>query len=279
MDQAVSESIVIVEPSSGWRSLGLASLWEYHELLYFLLWRDVKGRYRQMAFGPLWIVAQPLVNMLTFSLVFGRLAGLPSDGVPYPVFTLVALLPWQFFANATRNAANSLLNEQHVISKVYYPRLLIPISTVLSALVDFMVSFILIVIMLVFYRVVPPVTIVVLPLYLLLAAAAALGVGLLLASLAVKFRDVPLGLNLALTVWQYVTPVAYSATLVPEQWRTIYRLNPMAVVVEGFRSALLRRQFGPVDSITLASVAIVVVILVAGAYYFRATERTIVDVL
>jgi len=231
-----------------------------------------------MALGPLWIVIQPLVNMVIFSLIFGQLAKLPSEGVPYPIFTYVALLPWRFFATAAGNSANSLVSQQHLIAKVYFPRLIIPISSVLSAFVDFLASFVILIGMLAFYRVMPSWAVLTLPLFLLLTAAAALGVGLWLAGLAVKFHDVALGLNFALTVWQYLTPVAYSTSLIPEQWRVLYRLNPMAGVVDGFRWALLGVGHPP-DQVLAISTLMVAVLLVTGAYYFRFTERTIVDVL
>ena len=271
-------AITIIQPSRGWASLGLRDVWEYRELLYFLLWREVKGRYRQMAFGPLWIIIAPLINMVIFSVIFGQLAKLPSEGIPYPIFTYVALLPWQFFANATRNSASSLLSQQHVIAKVYFPRLVIPISSVLSSGVDFLASFVILVGMMIFYRVVPTWRVLTLPLFLLLAAGIGLGVGLWLAGLAVRFHDVAIGLGFAITVWQYLTPVAYSTSLIPERWQAFYRLNPMAGVVDGFRWALLGAGHPPDWTLAVSSV-LVLVVLVAGAFYFRRTERTIVDVI
>ena len=281
MEETVSKveaPIIVIRPSRGWASLQLRAVWEYRELLYFLLWREVKGRYRQMAFGPLWIIIQPLVNMVIFSFIFGQLAKLPSEGVPYPIFTYVALLPWQFFANGTRNSAQSLLSQQHVIAKVYFPRLVIPISSVLSAFVDFLASFVILIGMLIFYRVTPGWQVLTLPVFLLLAAATALGIGLWLAGLAVKFHDVAIGLGFAITVWQYLTPVAYSTSLIPERWQTLYRLNPMAGVVDGFRWALLGIGHAP-DWTAALSAVLVLTLLVTGAFYFRRTERTIVDVL
>ena len=269
---------VVIQPSHGWSSLRLRDVWEYRELLYFLLWREVKGRYRQMAFGPLWIIIQPLVNMVIFSFIFGRLAKLPSEGVPYPIFTYVALLPWQFFARGTRDSAQSLLNQQHVIAKVYFPRLVIPISSVLSAGVDFLASFVVLIGMMVYYQVVPTWQVLTLPFFLLLTAGISLGVGLWLAGLAVKFHDVAIGLGFAITVWQYLTPVAYSATLIPAEWRTLYQLNPMTSVVEGFRWALLGTGQAP-GWTTALSTGLVLILLVSGAFYFRRTERTIVDLI
>jgi lipopolysaccharide transport system permease protein len=272
------DMITVIQPSRGWSSLGLGDVWEYRELLYFLLWREVKGRYRQMAFGPLWIIVSPLIQMVIFSLILGNLARLPSEGVPYPVFSYVALLPWQFFSNATRKSATSLLSQQHVISKVYFPRLVLPISTVLSTVVDFMASFLVLVGMMLFFHIPFSWRVFTLPLFLLLAAVTALGVGLWLAGLAIKFHDVVLGLGFGLDAWKYITPVVYSATLIPEKWQTLYRLNPMTGVVEGFRWALLGTGQAP-GLTTAISGAVVLLLLISGAYYFRRTERSIVDLL
>lgn len=269
---------IIIRPTSGWSSLGLYDVWEYRELLYFLLWREVNGRYRQMAFGPLWIVIAPLVQMLVFSLVFGAFANLPSDGVPYPIFTYVALLPWQFFANGLRQSAQSLLSQQNLIAKVYFPRLIIPMSTVLSALVDFLASFVVLILMMVIYRIAPTWAMLTLPLFVVLAGALALGVGLWLAGLAVKFHDVAIALGFGVTIWQYLTPVAYSASIVPAQWLWLYQLNPMYAVIEGFRWALLGTANLPAWPVVW-SATVAVILLVTGAFAFRRTERTIVDVL
>ncbi len=268
----------VIKPSRGWASLGLRDVWEYRELLYFLVWREVKGRYRQMAFGPLWIILAPLIQMFIYSVIFGGLAQLPSEGVPYPIFTYVALLPWQFFANATRQSSNSLLSQKHVIANVYFPRMVIPLAAVLSSLVDFLASFVVLVGMMLLYRVTPTWNVLYLPLFLLLAAVTALGIGLWLAGLAVKFHDVAIGLGFAIDIWKYLTPVVYSATLVPPQWQSLYRLNPMTTVIEGFRWALLGTGTAP-DATALIPVGLILVLLVTGAFFFRRTERTIVDVM
>ncbi len=270
--------VIEIKPTRGWGSLGLRDVWEYRELLYFLLWREVKGRYRQMAFGPLWIILAPLIQMFIYSIIFGSLAQLPSEGVPYPIFTYVALLPWQFFANATRLSANSLVSQQHVISKVYFPRLVMPLSAVLSSLVDFLASFVVLVAMMLFYRVMPTWNTLYVPLFLLLAAMTALSIGLWLAGLAVKFHDVAIGLGFAIDIWKYLTPVVYSATLVPARWQTLYRLNPMTTVVDGFRWALLGIG-APPDAKALIAAGLVIILLITGAFFFRRTERTIVDVI
>ena len=270
--------VVRIRASRGIPMLNLHEIWDYRDLLYFLLWREVKGRYRQMALGPLWIIVSPLVNMVIFSLIFGGLAQLPSDGIPYPLFTYVALLPWRFFATCAGNGAQSLVMQQQLISKVYFPRLIIPLASVLSALVDFLASFVILVGMLLFYRITPTWAVLSLPFFLLIAGAAGLGIGLWLAGLTVKFRDVNMGLGYALTAAQYLTPVAYASSLIPAQWRTLYQLNPMTVVVDGFRWALLGVGSGPDWTLTICTV-VVAVVLVTGAYIFRMSERTIVDVL
>lgn len=274
----VPPSIIVIEPTRGWAALGLRDLWAYRELLYFLVWREVKGRYRQMALGPLWILLQPLASMVIFSLIFGQLAKLPSEGVPYPIFTYVALLPWQLFAAGTRTSAGSLLQQKNVIAKVYFPRLVVPISAVLSALVDFGASFVILIGMMLFYRVRWRLAVLTLPLFLLLAAVMALGIGLWLAGLSVKFRDVAFALGFGITAWQYLTPVAYSLTVIPKRCLTLYRLNPMTSVVEGFRWALLGTGQPP-DWLTLVTVGMALLLLTTGAFFFRRTERTIVDVI
>ncbi len=269
---------IVIRPTRGWSKLGLADVWEYRELLYFLLWREVKGRYRQMAFGPLWIIIAPLIQMVIFSLIFGRLAGLPSEGVPYPIFVYVALLPWQFFANATRRSSGSLLEQKHIISKVYFPRLIIPLAAILSSFIDFLVASVILLGMMLYYRSALSWAVLTLPLFLLLAAATALAVGLWLAGLAVKFHDVSIGLGFGIDVLKFLTPVAYSATLIPAQWQTLYGLNPMAIVVEGFRWALLGTG-SPPGWPALLSASLVLLALITGAFNFRRTERTIVDLI
>lgn len=268
--------VTIIEPTRGWGALGVRDVWEYRELLYLLTWREIKGNYRQMAFGPLWMLGAPLIQMVIFSVLFGRIFQLPSDGVPYPVFTYSALLPWTLFATAARKAAGSLVNQQQLIAKVYFPRMIIPISQVISALVDFAMSFVILAAMVAVYRMPIGVEVLVLPVYVLLAALTALALGLWLATVAVTFRDVLIMVGFGITIWQYATPVAYSASLIPDRWRWLYDLNPMTVVVDGFRWALLGIGDGP--SVNDAGVAVAVVVAVlAGAYQFRRTERTIVD--
>ncbi|MCB9139504.1 MAG: ABC transporter permease [Caldilineaceae bacterium] len=272
------EPRLVLKATHGWGQLGLHDLWEYRELLYFLLWREVKGRYRQMAFGPLWIIVAPVIQMLVMSLVFGTFARLPSDGVPYPIFVYVALPPWQFFANSLRNSAGSLLSQQHLIAKVYFPRLIIPISTVLSALVDFGASLVVLALMMILFRQTPTWGVLTLPFFILLAGGLALGVGLWLAGLGVKFHDVAIAVGFGITIWQYLTPVAYTAGIVPDQILWLYQLNPMYSVTEGFRWALLGAANLPAWTV-IWTTTVMLILLVTGAYTFRRTERTIVDVL
>ena len=269
---------LVIQPSRGWSSLALHELWQYRELLWFLTLRDIKGRYRQMALGPLWIVIKPLVNMVIFSVIFGRLAKLPSEGVPYPIFTYTALLPWTYFSGAADASVGSLVSRMSVISKVYFPRLVVPVSAVLSGLVDLAVSFLVLLAMMAYYGFAPSPAMLTLPLYVLLATATALGVGLWSATVAVRFRDLQFAISYGLTVWMYATPVAYAATLIPERWRLLYQLNPMYWVIEGFRWALLGKGQAP-QPLMLVPVGFVLLLLISGAFVFRRTERTIVDLL
>lgn len=277
MASTASEELTIIRPTRGWSALGLRDVWEYRELLYFLIWREVKARYRQMALGPLWILITPLVNMVIFTVIFGSWAKLPSDGLPYPLFYYAALLPWQLFTASARNSATSLSSNLNLISKVYFPRLIIPISTSVVGLLDFAIALVILAAMMVHYGIAPGLGIALMPLYLCLAIATALTVGLWLAALAVRFRDVSYGVGFLLQFWMFVT-IIYPSSQVPEQWRVLYRLNPMQVVVEGFRWALVGRGHGP-DWVQAVSAAAVAVALISGAYIFRRTERSIVDIM
>jgi homopolymeric O-antigen transport system permease protein len=267
-----------IQPSHGWASLNLREVWEYRELLYFLVWRDVKVRYKQTALGAAWAIIQPFMTMLVFSLFFGRLAKVPSDGIPYPIFAYAALVPWTFFANGLGQSADSLVGSANLIKKVYFPRLAIPIATVLSGVVDFTLAFAVLLGMMVFYGIVPTLNIVWLPLFLLLAFVTALAVGLWLSALNVEYRDVRYVVPFISQFWLFATPVAYSSTLLSEPWRTLYGLNPMVGVVEGFRWALLGSDTRP-GPMVLVSVAAALAILVSGAYYFRRMEKTFADVV
>ncbi len=267
-----------IKPSRGWGNLDLHEIWQARELAWFMATRDIRGRYRQMALGPVWIVLKPLINMVIFSAIFGGLAKLPSEGVPYPIFTYTALLPWTFFATATDTATGSLVSRLNIISKVYFPRLLIPISAVLSGLIDLFFSFLVLTGMLLAYGFRPSLSWLALPLYVLLAAATALAVGLWGATIAVRFRDTKYAITYGLQVWMYASPVAYTADLIPERWQLLYQLNPLYWAVEGFRWAILG--LGQPGSPMMAiPVAVVVLLLVSGAFVFRRTERSIVDLI
>lgn len=270
--------VTIIEPSRGWLSLRLRDLWEYRELLYFLTWRDIKVRYKQTVLGAAWAIIQPFTAMVIFSVVFGKLARLPSDGLPYPIFTYTALLPWNFFATALNRSSGSLVGSASLITKVYFPRLIIPISAAVGGAVDFAVAFVILLGMMAFYSVVPTAAVFTLPLFLLLALATALGVGLWLSALNVRYRDVGYIIPFLVQIWLFASPVAYSSSLIPAHWHALYGLNPMAGVVEGFRWALLGTEQGP-GSILAVSVLVVIVLLVSGALYFRRMEKTFADVV
>ena len=274
----VSLPTLRISPPSRWTSLEFRELWEYRELLYFLIWRDVKVRYKQTALGAAWAVIQPFFMMVVFSLFFGRLAKVPSDGIPYPVFTFCALLPWQLFANALTESSNSLVGNQNLITKVYFPRLVVPISAVLGGLVDFVIAFMILLGMMLYYGIVPGWAIVTLPGFILLAVLTALGVGLWLSALNVQYRDVRYTIGFLVQLWLFLTPVAYPSSIVPEKWRPLYGLNPMAGVVEGFRWALLGKSQPP-GALLWVSVAVVIVILFGGLYYFRRMEQQFADIV
>ena len=269
---------LLIRPSRGWAALDLADLWHYRELIYFLTWRDIKVRYKQTVLGGAWAILQPFLTMVVFSVFFGRLAGIPSDGLPYPIFAYCALLPWQLFAHALTESSNSLVANERLITKVYFPRLVVPISAVLAGLVDFLVAFVVLIGMMMYYHIQPTAAVWTVPLFLLLAVGAALGVGLWLSALNVQYRDVRYTIPFLTQFWLFLTPVAYPSTLVPVSWRALYCLNPMAGVVEGFRWALLGKTEGP-GALLAVSVAITIVILVGGLYYFRRMEKTFADVV
>lgn len=267
-----------IRPSSGWASLGLGELWEYRELLYFLTWRDIKVRYKQTALGAAWAIIQPVFMMVVFSLFFGRLARVPSDGIPYPIFAYCALLPWQLFAHALGESSNSLVANERLITKVYFPRLVVPISAVLGGLVDFAIAFVVLLAMMAYYGIVPRLAIITLPFFILLAVMTALGVGLWLSALNVQYRDVRYTLTFLTQFWLFATPVAYPSSIVPESWRAVYGLNPMAGVVEGFRWALLGKAEAPGTLLFVSGIA-VILILIGGLFYFRRMEETFADVV
>lgn len=269
--------VMRIAPSHGWKVLDLRELWEYRELLYFLTWRDIRVRYKQTVLGAAWAIIQPFFTMVVFSLFFGKLAKVPSDGVPYPIFSYAALLPWNYFAYSLGQAGNSLVGSANLIRKVYFPRLVIPLSSVLAGLVDFAVAFLVLLGMMVYFGVRPTTGALLLPGFLLLALVTALGVGLWLSALNVKYRDVRYVIPFLTQFWMFATPVAYPSSLLGEPWRTLYGLNPMVGVVEGFRWALLGTQ--PPSTMVGVSALVAVVLLVSGAFYFRQVERTFADVI
>lgn len=272
------DSYVIIRPTHGWVPLNLADLWRYRELLYFLTWRDIKVRYKQTLLGAAWAVIQPFFTMVVFSIFFGRLAKVPSEGIPYPIFAYCALLPWQLFAHSLTESGNSLVANERLITKVYFPRLVIPMSAVLAGLLDFAIAFVVLIGMMLFYGIVPTMAIATLPLFLLLAVTTALGVGLWLSALNVQYRDVRYTIPFLTQFWLFATPVAYSSSLVPEALRPLYGLNPMAGVVEGFRWALLGKAEGP-GALLAVSAIVTVLVFVGGLYYFRRMEKIFADVV
>lgn len=267
-----------ISPPKGWLDLGLAELWQYRELLYFFIWRDLKVRYKQTAIGAAWAVLQPFLTMLIFSLFFGKLAKIPSNDLPYPVFYYCALLPWMYFATAMQGATNVVVAQQHVITKVYFPRLALPLSAVLSGLVDFAIGFGVFLGMMLYYRIAPGPAFLLFPFFLLLSIVTALGVGLWLSAMNAIYRDVKYVMPFVVQFWMFASPVAYPSTLVPARWRALYGLNPMAGVIEGFRWALTGKGQPP-NLMLAASAVMVVVIAVGGLIYFRKMEGTIADVV
>jgi lipopolysaccharide transport system permease protein len=267
-----------IQPSQGRINLGIRELWKCRELLYFLTWREIKVRYKQTALGAAWAIIQPLFSMLIFSLFFGRLGRIPSDGVPYPLFVLAGLVPWMFFSNALSNSSNSLVNSAHLITKVYFPRLALPIASVLAGTVDFAISFLLLLVLMAHYGVFPAARALLLPLFFLLSIVTALGVGFWLSALNVEFRDIKYTVPFIVQMWLFATPIIYPSSLLPGRWWALYALNPMAGVVEGFRWALLGSGQQP-KAMMFVSALVAVCLLFSGAYYFRRMERTFADIV
>jgi lipopolysaccharide transport system permease protein len=271
-------SLVHIAPSRGWVALRLAELWQYRELLYFLAWRDIKIRYKQTVLGAAWAILQPFLTMVVFSLFFGHLARIPSDGIPYPLFSYAALVPWTFFSSGVQQSTNSLVASSDLITRVYFPRLVVPIATTLSGVVDFALAFVVLLGMMAWYGVWPGANVVWLPPLLLLALAASLAVGLWLSALNVNYRDVRFAVPFLIQLWLFATPIAYPASLVGQPWRAILGLNPMAGVVEGFRWALLGTASRPGPTIAV-SAAVTLVALVGGGFYFRRMEKSFADLV
>jgi lipopolysaccharide transport system permease protein len=274
-----SERVTVIRPARGWVSLGLRDLWDYREMLYLLAWRDVKIRYKQTAVGVLWALIQPFMSMVIFSVVFGHFAKLPSNGVPYPILTYSALLPWLLFTSSLLVATNSVVSNQSLITKVYFPRLAIPIGPALAPLVDFMIGFLILVGLMVWYRFTPSWHVLLLPVFVLFAILTALAVGLWFAALNVRYRDVQYAVPFLLQLWLYATPVAYSILIFPIWLRPYIGLNPMAGVVQGFRWCLLGSQAGRVGHLVILSFGMVIVLLIGGIAYFRRVERSFADVI
>ncbi len=275
---SVEVPVTVIEPSRGWVSLRLRALWRSRELLYFLIWRDVKVRYKQTLLGAAWAILQPLLTMVVFSIFFGKLARMPSDGVPYPLFAYVALVPWTFFANGLILSSGSLVSNQTLLRKVYFPRLVIPISAVASGLIDFGIAFVVLLGLAARYGVTPTSHMLWLPALVLLALVTALGVGLWFSALNVLYRDIQYVVPFLVQVWLYATPIVYPSSLVPERWRTLYALNPMVGVVEGFRWALLGTGTAPGPMI-LVSAAAALALMIGGLFFFRRMEKSFSDVV
>jgi lipopolysaccharide transport system permease protein len=267
-----------IAPPKGWLGLNLREVWHARELLYFFVWRDIKVRYKQTAIGAAWSVLQPLLTMLIFTLFFGRLAHIGSNGLPYPVFSYLGVLPWTYFAAALSHATGAVVGHQNVITKVYFPRLVLPLSSVLSGLVDFAIAFVVYLPLQVHYRIFPTVTIFFLPLFLLLAILTALAVGLWLSALNAIYRDVAYVVPFLVQFWMFASPVVYPTSLVPMRWRALYGLNPMAGVIEGFRWSLTGQGLPP-NRVFAASAAMVVALLLSGLAYFQRTEAEIADIV
>ena len=275
---AVQNASVLIRPISGWVPINLRDLWEYRELLYFLTWRDIKVRYKQTALGMAWVVLQPLLLMLVFTIFFGRLVELPSDRISYPIFTYTALLPWQLFSRALNEGSMSLIAHERVITKTYLPRILLPASAVLASLIDFGIAFLVLIGFIIFYGVYPGLAIFTLPLFVLLLVLAAFGVSLWLAAFNVMYRDVRYMLPFLTQIWMFATPIIYPVSVVPDSWRLLYSLNPMVGVVEGFRWALLGESNGMDVTIGL-SVFVVAGVLGGGVLYFQSVQQTFADVI
>lgn len=273
-----SPPLTIIQPSRGLVSLRLKDLWQYRELLYFMIWRDIKVRYKQTALGAAWAVLQPLLTMVVFTIFFGKLAKVPSDGIPYPIFSFCALLPWQLFARSLTESSNSLVTNQRLITKVYFPRLVIPLAAVLAGLVDFAIAFLVLVGLMFYYGIFPGLALLALPLFLLLAIVTSLAASLWLSALNVQYRDIKYTLPFLIQFWLFASPVAYSSSLVPAPWRLLYGLNPMVGVIEGFRWSLLGKTEA-VWPLVITSAVLVAGLLWGGLVYFRQMEKTFADVV
>lgn len=269
---------IVIRPGRGWLHLNLGDLWHFRELLYFLAWRDIKVRYKQTVLGVAWVILQPVLTMLIFTLIFGRIAGLPSEGVPYPVFVFTGLVPWQLFAYALTQSSASLVADQNLVTKIFFPRLIIPVASVIAGLLDFCISLAVLLCLLFIYQIPLTWRVLTLPLFGFLALLTAIAVGIWLSALNVQYRDVRYALPFLTLFWMYATPIAYSSTLIPTEWRFLYSLNPMVGVVDGFRWALLGVENSS-GSVVLVSLSIVILLLVGGLVYFKRMEDQFADVI
>ena len=282
MDTTKSTSLAhpttVIEPPRGWISLQLHEFWDYRYLLYFFIWRDIKVRYKQTIMGASWAIIQPLFTMVIFSLFFGKLANVPSDGLPYPIFSFAGLVPWTYFANSLTQASNSLVGGANMIKKIYFPRLILPTASVLSGLLDFFLAFFVLLGMMFFYGILPTINVILIPFFILLTIITSLGVGLWFSTLNVQFRDVRYMVPFLIQAWLFLTPIAYPSSLIPEPWRILYGLNPMAGVVEGFRWALLGTDTPPGPMLIVSSL-VAVIVFISGLYYFKRMEKTFADIV
>jgi len=278
MELARQPETIYIKPSTGLTALNLRDLWIYRELVYFMIWRDIKVRYKQTILGAAWAIIQPVLTMLVFNFIFGSVAKVPTDGIPYPIFSYTALLPWGLFSAALNNASRSLTTNTNMVTKIYFPRLVLPLASVLGGLVDFAIAFLILIVMMIYYKITPTAAIWTLPLFILLSIISALGVALWLAAINVQYRDVNYVLPFLTQFWLFLTPVAYSAKVISAKWQVVYSLNPMAGVVNGFRWALLGTNTGP-GLYMAVSVVISLVFLVSGLFYFRSMERTFADTI
>jgi lipopolysaccharide transport system permease protein len=275
---ASNQPTVLIQPSRGLFNLDLAAVWEFRELLYFLVWRDVKVRYKQTIIGGAWAILQPLLTMVVFTVIFGHFAKIPSDGLPYSIFTYTALLPWNYFSQAITRGGASLVGDSKLLQKIYFPRLVIPLAAVTAPLIDFLVSFLVLLAMMLWFGIALRWTVLALPLFLLLALITALAVGLWLSPLNVRYRDIGHTIPFLTQFWLFASPVAYPLSLVPEKWRLLYGLNPMVGVIEGFRWAVLGQE-GPAFGVMAVSAIVVLALLLTGTVFFRRMERTFADVI
>ncbi|MCX6055484.1 MAG: ABC transporter permease [Chloroflexi bacterium] len=271
--------IVMIKPVKGWVALNLKDLWMYRELIYFLTWRDLKVRYKQSVLGVLWAILKPVMTMVVFTIFFGNFAKMPSDGVPYPIFSFTAVVPWEFFAAALSVSARSMVSSGNMVSKIYFPRIIVPLSSVMANLVDFLIAFVILIGMMLVYHITPTINILWLPFFLLLAFITAFGVGLWFSALLVMYRDVGYLLPFLTQLWMFASPVAYSTSLVPEKWRILFSLNPMAGVIGGFRWALLGIEQSVSFGMLAISSGIAVAIMISGLYFFRRMERIFADMI